>query len=182
MFEYARYDYKNLPSIIDFGKHKSIIDVGGGFGAAIQGIKNNYPELTCALYDLEQVIEKAPVNDIIKYHGNFFDKLPENFDAIILSRVLHDWDDSNAALILKNCYQGMISGGFLYVIENCTNELDDTLSLLSLNMTAMCESYERTEDEYLRLCQQTGFIYNKSVKLNRLQTILIFKKNELEGN
>jgi SAM-dependent methyltransferase len=176
MYEYARDDYKNLAFIIDFGKHKSIIDVGGGYGAAIQGIKNNNPHLACALFDLQQVVEKAPVNDVAKYHGNFFDKIPDNFDAIILARVLHDWDDTKAALILKNCYLCLNSGGVLYVIENCSNEQDDALSLLSLNMTAMCESFERTEIEYMKLCQQTGFIYSKSVKLNRLQTILIFDK------
>lgn len=176
MYEYARDDYKNLPSIIDFGIHKSVIDVGGGYGAAIQSIKNQYPRLNCALFDLQQVVEKAPVKDIVKHQGNFFDNIPNNYEAIILSRILHDWDDVKADLIIENCYLSLSSKGILYVVENCSNDHDDKLSLLSLNMTAMCESNERSEDEYIRLCQNQRFKYCRSEKLNNLQTILIFEK------
>lgn len=176
MYEYARDDYKNLSTVIDFGIHNSIIDVGGGYGAAIQSIKNHYPEVNCALFDLQQVVENAPVKDIVKHQGNFFDKIPDNYETIILSRILHDWKDSKAGIIIRNCYLSLNSGGILYVIENCSCDQDDKLSLLSLNMTVMCESHERTEVEYIMLCQHQGFTYLRSEKLNKLQTILIFEK------
>ena len=50
------------------------------------------------------------------------------------------------------------------------------LSMLSLNMMAMCESYERTSVEYIQMATSTGFTFEYDVKLNELQNILKFKK------
>jgi C-methyltransferase len=89
---------------------------------------------------------------------------------------LHDWNDEKANLILKNCFEALLSKGILYVIENCSDKIKIDLSLLSLNMTAMCESYERTSAQYILLCENAGFQFHSEAKLNELQTILIFKK------
>jgi len=56
------------------------------------------------------------------------------------------------------------------------NETSDGLSLLSLNMMLMCNSYERTKDAYLELLQQAGFRFESAVKINLLQTMLIAEK------
>lgn len=70
----------------------------------------------------------------------------------------------------------MPNNAALYVIENCADKITADLSLLSLNMTAICESYERTTIEYISLAQNANFVFQGAVKLNDLQTILIFKK------
>jgi hypothetical protein len=41
----------------------------------------------------------------------------------------------------------------------------------------MCESYEPTAKENLDLCLQAVFSYESQVKLNQLQTILIYQKS-----
>jgi hypothetical protein len=46
MFEYARDDYKTLPDKINFGIHKSVIDCGGGYGAAINAVKLKFLQIT----------------------------------------------------------------------------------------------------------------------------------------
>lgn len=176
MYQYAKDDYKTLPDIIDFREHKSVMDVGGGYGAALENIKNKNPNLECILFDLPKVIDKVTNPNIKKIGGNFFNKIPNQTEAIILSRVLHDWNDEKAKLILKNCFEALPSKGTLYVIENCLDKTKTDLSLLSLNMTAMCESYERTSTKYIYLCENEGFQFYGQTKLNELQTILIFKK------
>jgi C-methyltransferase len=176
MFEYAIDDYKNLPDIIDFSIHKSIMDVGGGYGAAITLIKEKYPNTNCMLFDLEQVIEGVINHKIEKIGGNFFEEIPAKSEVIILSRVLHDWKDAKVKEILQNCYKALPSNGTLYVIENCTDKIETKLSLLSLNMTLMCQSYERRINEYIELCKAEGFIFYADKQLNQLQTILIFRK------
>jgi len=93
-----------------------------------------------------------------------------------LSRVIHDWSDDKALIILRNCYEALPPSSFLYLIENCSDLLDVDLSLLSVNMLVMCESYERTSNDYKLLCQRVGFIFEDQKKLNTLQTILIFRK------
>lgn len=90
MYEYARDDYKQLPELIDFGKHTSVMDVGGGYGAAIKLISKTYPNVNCILFDLEKVILGADTVGCRKISGNFFDDIPSVSYALILSRILHD--------------------------------------------------------------------------------------------
>jgi hypothetical protein len=178
MFEYAREDYSILPELVDFGVHKSVMDCGGGYGAAINVIKEKFPQVECFLFDLPQVVENTQIKNVKKIGGSFFEAIPQVAEAIILSRVLHDWENEKASLILKNCFEALAKGGTLYVIENCTEKIDIDLSLLSLNMAVMCESYERNSTEYINLVRQAGFDFQKYIQLNDLQTILIFYKDE----
>lgn len=176
MYEYAKDDYKKLPSLIDWSKHKSVMDVGGGYGACIDLVQRCYPQLDCHLFDLPDVVDKVEKSELKMCGGNFFDPLPQIADGIILSRVIHDWSDDKALIILRNCYEALPSFGILYLIENCSDLLEVDLSLLSLNMLVMCESHERTSADYQLLCQNVGFIFETQIKLNALQTILIFTK------
>ena len=176
MYQYAKDDYKSLPERIDFGKHKSIMDVGGGYGAVLEIIKNNQKELDCILFDLESVVANVNSTNIEKIGGDFFEAIPSITEAIILSRVLHDWDDNKAGKILLNCFEALPDEGYLYIIENCSDNISMDLSLLSLNMSAMCESFERTKSEYMELAQNSGFHLIDEKQLNSLQTILIFRK------
>lgn len=176
MYQYAKDDYKLLPDVINFSKHKSVMDVGGGYGAVLENIKSKFPSVECILFDLPKVIEKVSIPSINKISGSFFEKIPNKSEAIVLSRVLHDWNDKKASIILKNCFEALSNNGTLYVIENCSDKIKIDLSLLSLNMTAMCESYERTSAQYILHCENTGFQFHSETKLNELQTILIFKK------
>lgn len=176
MYQYAIDDYKTLTDVIDFRKHKSVMDVGGGYGAVLENIKAKNPSIECILFDLPKVIEKVSIPNIKLIGGSFFDKIPCQPEAIVLSRVLHDWNDDKTNIILKNCFETLPYNGTLYVIENCSDKIKIDLSLLSLNMTAMCESYERTSIQYILLCENVGFQFDCETKLNELQTILIFKK------
>jgi hypothetical protein len=166
MYQYAKDDYKKLPDVIDFSKHKSVMDVGGGYGAVLENIKAKYPSVECFLFDLSKVVEKVTIPSIMKIGGNFFEKIPNQSEAIVVSRVLHDWNDEKAKLILKNSFEALPQNGTLYVIENCSDKIKIDLSLLSLNMTAMCESYERTSAQYISLCENSGFQFNRETKLN----------------
>lgn len=176
MYEYARDDYKELPNKIDLNSVTNVIDIGGGYGAAISSIKTFYPNLTCYLFDLEKVIDNCNLKDITTIKGNFFEEIPKVADVLILSRILHDWDNEKAAIILKNCFDALPKNGTIYIIENCSDRITIDLSMLSLNMMAMCESYERTSVEYIQMVTSTGFTFESDVKLNELQSIIKFKK------
>jgi hypothetical protein len=152
------------------------MDVGGGYGAVLENIKAKNPNVECILFDLPKVIDRVTIPNIKKIGGSFFEKIPNKSEVIVLSRILHDWNDEKANIILKNCFETLPNNGALYVIENCSDKIKIDLSLLSLNMTAMCESYERTSDQYISLCEKSGFQFHSETKLYELQTILIFKK------
>lgn len=176
MNEYAIDDYTELANFINFSNHQVLMDVGGGYGALINGIKQKHPSLDCYLFELEEVLNNVGIPGIETVNGDFFKAIPSLSDAIILSRVLHDWNDQKATVILKNSYQALPPEGILYVIENCKDKLAISLSLLSLNMTVICESFERTSNEYIDLCESVGFALECITPLNALQSILIFKK------
>jgi len=176
MYEYAREDYKNLPEIINFGSYTTVMDIGGGYGAALEHIKKKYPTIHCILFDLPKVVENVKNPEIEKISGSFFEPIPKKVEMIILTRILHDWNNEKAAVILKNCRNALLNNGTMLIIENCTDKISMDMSLLSLNMTAMCESYERTLTEYVNLAQNAGFEFKEDKKLNDLQTILIFQK------
>ena len=176
MFEYARDDYAGLHLKVNFEKHNSVLDVGGGYGAAISTIKTNFPSINCALFDLKKVVENCKLSNIKLIEGDFFSSIPKNFDALILSRILHDWNDIKCKVILEKCFDALPKGGTLYIIENCSDLIEVDLSLLSLNMLAMCESYERTLSEYKNLCTNSGFKFQNTINLNALQTIIILSK------
>ena len=147
------------------------MDVGGGYGAAINNIKAMNPNVECILFDLEKVVLKVNVQKIMKISGNFFDKIPIQSEVIVLSRVLHDWNDEKANIILKNCYEALPSNGTLFVIENLAEKIND-ISLLSLSMTIICESYERTKNEYEKLLINNKFSIASITQLNNFQYIL----------
>jgi C-methyltransferase len=176
MYQYAKDDYKTLSDVIDFSKHQSIMDVGGGYGGVLENIKLKFPSVECILFDLPNVIQNVSIPNVKKIGGSFFEEIPNQSEAIVLSRVLHDWNDEKADFIAKQCFKALLKNGMLYVIENCSDKIKIDLSLLSLNMSAMCESYERTSAQYISLCENAGFQFFRETKLNDLQTILIFKK------
>ncbi len=169
MHEYAIEDYKNICEIIDFNKFGSVMDIGGGLGALISIIKNNTYIDRYYLFEKPEVIELSKVTGIEKIKGDFFKEIPKKTDCLVLSRVIHDWDDNKANIILKNCYDSLPINGEIILIENFTNKIKNEASLLSLNMMIMCESYERTELEYKKLLEKNGFKIKSTQKINNLQ-------------
>jgi C-methyltransferase len=164
MYAYAMDDYKDLAHVLEIPQNQSVIDIGGGYGALIHSLKLSRPDLECALFDLPEVIQNVHLNSITRHSGNFFESIPKDYDHYILSRVIHDWDDSNALLILENVMKLLEKGNSIYIIENLTDKIKNKASLLSLNMKAICESYERTTDQYLSLLAK----FDLNIKISQL--------------
>lgn len=178
MADYARDDYANLAACVDFSAHQTVADVGGGIGVLTHIIAKTNPNTQCILFDLPavvQLIAPSQQQGITIYSGSFFEALPFKTDAIILSRVLHDWNDEKASEILTNCKNALKPNGKIYIIEIMQNET--TAHLLSLNMLAMCESFERTFDEYKNLLHRQNYHIIATKQLNTLQKILICQCN-----
>lgn len=178
MNEYARDDYQYVCEKHDFSIHDSIVDVGAGFGALINIISKNHPKLNCFLFDKPEVINL--IKDIEKgvktIKGDFFNHISKISEAILMSRVIHDWDDKKAQIILQKAYAALPKNGTLYLIENLTDKIKDKAALLSLNMHLITESYERSLLEYTTLLTSSNFIFLKTKKINNLQYLIIAKK------
>ena len=93
----------------DFSPFRTIVDVGGGFGALLPPILKANPELRAIVFDLPRcrdgartLAEKTGIADRCEFVGGdfFTDSLP-NADAYIIKSVIHDWDDERSVAILR---------------------------------------------------------------------------------
>jgi len=176
MAEYARDDYKNITDIIDFSKFDKIADIGGSKGVLIKNIAKKFPKKNCILLDLPEVTNliKIKPDNLKIISESFFEDFNFKADAIILSRVLHDWNNEKAKIIIQNCIKALNYDGRIFIIEIMNDEIK--ANLLSINMMLMTESYERTFEEYNLLLEKFNFKIELNLILNKLQTILICKK------
>lgn len=151
----------------DFSSLLKIVEVGGGHGSFIASILKAYPNMQGTLFDQPDVVTGA--KNIIETEGlenrckivggDFFELVPSGGDAYILKNVIHDWDDEQAIVILRNCYQAMVHEGELLLIETVippSNEPSFS-KLLDLELVALTGGCERTEAEYERLLKAAGF-------------------------
>ena len=174
MYEYARDDYQGIHTSIDLSGVSSCADIGGANGALVEQLIGHCPKVKFTIFDKQD--HRGPnVTNVNFVKGDFFDSIPELGEAYLLSRVLHDWNDEIALLILKSCFQSLPKGGEVFVIENDLSKLGDGGHLLSLNMMAVCESFERTQDQYVRLLNESGFPVETLKNHNQLLVIKAVK-------
>lgn len=174
MYEYARDDYQGIHTSIDLSGIGSCTDVGGANGALVEQLSGHYPTVKFTIFD-KQNHSSPNLTNVNFVQGDFFDGIPVLGEVYLLSRVLHDWNDESALQILKSCFHSLPKGGELYVIENDLSKLGDGGHLLSLNMMAVCESFERTQDQYVKLLNESGFAIKTLKNHNQLLVIKAVK-------
>ncbi len=149
--------------------HHTILDVGGGEGRFVMSAGRRYPSLGLAIFDLPAVAARAEraLSDAgfggraVCHGGNFMrDTLPKGADVISLVRILHDHDDENAAVLLRNIHAALPPDGTLLIAE----PLADTSgaepmgeAYFGLYLMAMRSGRPRTFDEIRNMVQRAGF-------------------------
>ncbi|MUG92985.1 methyltransferase [Scytonema sp. UIC 10036] len=151
----------------DFSKVETIVDVGGSTGSLIAFILKANPQLQGILFDQEDVVASAGkvlsaagVADRCQIvGGNFFESIPKSGNVYLISRVLLNWDDSQALKILTNCYKAMTSNDKLLIVDTVmpTDNPSPEFSFASLNLFLTGASLMRTEDEFRCLLSTAGF-------------------------
>ena len=174
---YAHNDYQTFGEVIDCTIHQSIADIGGSTGTFIKILLKKYPHIEGTVLDLPSVLEKCtPQPRLTLVPLDFFEKWPKcSFDGVILSRVLHDWDDDKALHILKKVRKIIQDTGRLYVIENLLDKNTGSGALLNLNMWVMTGGKERTLEEFKNLYSQEGFRLETTFPLNKVSSILVLQ-------
>ncbi len=173
---------------------RTIVDIGGGAGDNIARFLGFYPNADGLILDLKHVKNEAR-NNLHMYNlserckfaeGNFFEKINAKADLFILSRILHDWEDSKASKILTNTCHAMSANSTLLVIEKVlpnTLDSDDSVQLYmsDLYIWSMCGGKERTEAEFNRLFSQNGLVLKRKYKLPADEYVLELTKKYEEG-
>lgn len=152
-------------SSYDFGKFKTVIDVGGGYGQFIQALTQKYPELNGSVFELKDVTKQ--LRSLTKEHprittlsGDFFKSIPKGHDVYFLKSIIHDWDDQNAEKILKNCYQAMNSDSKLLIVDVVLKPKNESVyaSCMDVLMLAITGGKERSLKDFEKLLSQAGFV------------------------
>jgi hypothetical protein len=159
---------EDLPAILaayDFSGCGTIVDVGGGQGLLLRGILERYPDTSGVLFDLPTVVkdadafrESAVADRSQVVGGDMFRAVPSGGDTYIMKMIIHDWNDTEAIQILRNCRQAMPANGKVLVCEAVLqpSNVPDPAKWADLNMLVLVTGRERTEDEFRGLYAAAG--------------------------
>ena len=159
----------------DFSELRTIVDVGGGYGALLPPILKANPELRGAVFDLPRcrdgfraIAEKTRLADRYEFvPGDFFaDPLPAA-DAYLIKSVIHDWDDERSVAILRAIGAAMRPHSRLLVVEPILSErpgtspFDAMMAHTDLNMLVVVGGRERTEADFRSLVERAGLVVSR---------------------
>ncbi|WP_213453491.1 methyltransferase [Rhizomonospora bruguierae] len=152
-----------------WGTLRHIIDAGGGNASLLIAILRAHADLRGTVLDLagpvaraEQAIAAAGLAHRADARvGSFFDALPAGAGGYLLSGVLHDWPDQDAARILRRCAEAAAPAGRVFVVDHVSDVIGgaeggapDTEG--DLRMLCYVRGRERTLDELGELAGSAG--------------------------
>jgi demethylspheroidene O-methyltransferase len=151
------------------GRHRCLLDVGGGEGGFLTAAGARAPGLRLMLFDLPAVASRARsqlagagLADRAKVFGGDFraDPLPRGADVVSLVRVVHDHDDEAVLTLLRAARQALPAYGTLLVAE----PMSDTPgaepmgeAYFGFYLLAMGSGRPRSPAEHRALLQRAGF-------------------------
>lgn len=159
-----------IARMIDFTG--TVADIGGGKGQLLQQIiEHNNGVVQLILFDLQQVHDNIfDHNQMTHVAGSFFDPINVKADTFILKRILHDWNDEKALLILRNISNAMNSENVLYIVDAIIDQCQDKKLIvdIDLRLLSIFGGKERTKVEFELLCNAAGL---EIIEINELTSI-----------
>ena len=145
---------------LEWRKGEVVVDVGGGNGALLRELIGLRPELRGIVLDLpETVRDEAALGDRVEFvAGSFFESVPTG-DAYLLSGILHDWPDHDAARILRTIRTATPAHARLLINESVIKPGNDPQGAkwLDLLMLVLAGGRERDEQQWRSLLDGAGF-------------------------
>ena len=166
----GRIQAKEIASLLNLKKVKSVIDVGGGSGAYSFAFVKAKKGLKAVIFDLPNVvpitqryIESEELSGKVEtMKGNYLiDDIGKGYDMAFLSAVIHSNSPDECKHLFKKCADVLNPGGCLVVLDHVMSE--DRINppagvLFALNMlvgTANGDTY--TESEIKSWMKEAGF-------------------------
>lgn len=151
------------------GRHRRLLDVGGGEGAFLEAVAARAPSLALVLADLPAVAARARarlaaagLGERVTVAGVDFHRepLPPGADLVTLVRVLHDQDDDAALALLRAVHRALVPGGVVLVGEPMAGtrgarRVGD--AYFGLYLLAMGRGRPRRPGEIAELLRAAGF-------------------------
>ena len=166
----------------DFSGVGAIADIGGATGNMITTILAKNPEAKGLIYDLPHneaaalaLVGSRGMSERVKFEaGNFFESVPEGYDAYLMSHIIHDWSEEQCLTILTNCRRAMGPKSRLLIVEFVLppgNEFHPG-KMTDMIMLAVPGGEERTEQQYRELLAKAGFRLERVVPTNSAASVV----------
>jgi hypothetical protein len=156
---YARHDYADLCQALDLRGDERVIDAAGGLGVLGQIVMDAHPSLHLTVLERPEVVAQAAARaPALHWHpADIFERWGLKADVVLLSRVLHDWDDAAALRILRHARAALPIGGRICVIEMLLPENSGEGGLCDLHLLMATGGRERSTEEFGQLFDAAGF-------------------------
>ncbi|MCA9164631.1 MAG: methyltransferase domain-containing protein [Planctomycetales bacterium] len=158
----------HLARVAPLADVRRLLDIGGGTGIYSIACLQRHPSLEACVLDRPEVLKVAHEMAVEYGVGNrialiagdmFVDPLPNNCQAILLSNVLHDWDEPACEALVRRCADALPPGGMLLIHDVFLNdELDGPLpiALYSAALFTLTEGRAYSQAEYVRWLDKAG--------------------------
>ncbi|MFJ5952446.1 methyltransferase [Streptomyces noursei] len=180
MYSISTFTARALATAYDFTRHTRLLDVGGGAGAFPIELCRLFGNLSATVFELPHVcdlarqkITDAKLNETVDtVVGDFIrdPELPRGYDTIILSMILHDWDEQNGRALLRKCRTALPPDGAVLICELLLNDErtgPPAAALMGMNMLVETEGGKNySAAEYHNWLLEAGFARVEVLPLN----------------
>lgn len=158
-------------------KSINLLDIGGSLGDYAGHFTERFRKLSCVIFDLPKVIERAKENILaMKYPrvgvlaGDMFSEgFPTGFDAHFYSNVVHDWASDQINILFKKSWESLAKNGVIIVhdmhLDNSKIKPEfvvDHSLYLSIYTEGRCYSYEEIAS-FMKLAGFKKILIKKTV-------------------
>lgn len=159
--------FAEMAGVYDFGRHRVVVDVGGGDGGMLVCILRRHLQLRGVLFDRPDVAAAAAghvgeqgLGDRITFvGGNAFESVPAGGDLYITCTVLRCFDDPDCLRLLRSIRAATPPHGRILAFEQLIPDgpAQRPTAMLDLHTMVAYGGRDRTKDEYGSLYAQAGF-------------------------
>ncbi|MEV0125838.1 methyltransferase [Streptomyces sp. NPDC050703] len=181
---------KELADTFPWKHAQHVVDVGGGTGVFLEALMRRFPGLRTTLVDLPEAVGAAThritaaglAERFTAAPGDFFDPLQSGADVYTLVNVLHNWNDEQAALILRRCAEAAAEHGTVVVVERLTDSADQrVITSMDLRMFLLLSGRERSLEQLRATAEAAGLIYGQRLTTAVGLDWVMFRASGIEG-
>ena len=156
---------------LDLSGVNSLLDVGGGSAAYSMEFVRRKPEMLATVFDLPNVVpitkhfvDKEGFSGRIQtFMGDYtLDNLPEGFDLVFLSAIIHSNSLEVNADLVRKCFKALNQGGRIIIqdwIMNNERTKPTAGAIFAINMLVGTEAGDCfTEAEVFGMLEKAGFV------------------------